>query len=453
MKRFGKYSFFFFMAICLTLGAFVYAGGSGEKPAAKETVTLNFTYWGGPYEKPTIEKLIASFEAKYPNIKIQGQHIPADYEAKMSAMVAGNQSPDLGYIRDWMALDYAKQDMLYNIFDLIDADSSIKREDFIDDLFLYWDKGKSYGMFTATESYGLFYNKQAFKEAGIPDLPTKMENALTWDQFVEIVKKLTIDRNGKNATEPGFDKTKIRQYGLRFDFNQGAYMPLVRSNGGDYVTDDGKFGLAQPAALKVLQNMADLTVKHGVAPAPAEASALPSAAVSLINKQAAIIMIGQWVLLDLAQGNVDFGVGVLPNYGTYVTSPGWGTIGIFKNSKHPEEAYLFWKWITDPANSLETHKAGLWMPMMKKYYTDNNLVNLWARGNKAHPEGYVDAIMKPVLTNLKTHPSSYVKNFPKIDALVQPALERMYLGQETAEQAMKKIEPEVNKLIQGKYTR
>jgi multiple sugar transport system substrate-binding protein len=452
MKDSYKKSFLIVVIGLLLATSLVYAGGKSDAVNPKDNVvTLNFTYWGGPYEKPTIEKLIASFEAKYPNIKVQGQHIPADYEAKMSTMVAGNQAPDLGYIRDWMALDFAKQNMLYNIFDFIDADSSLSQDDFIKDLFLYWDKDKSLGMYTAMEAYALFYNKQAFRDAGLPDLPTKMENALNWDQFIRIVQRLTIDQNGKNATEPGFDKTKIRQYGLRFDFNQGAYMPLVRSNGGDYVTDDNKFGLTQPTALKVLQDMADLTVRYGVAPSPTEARALPSAAVSLTNKQAAIIMIGQWVLLDLDQGNADFGVGVLPNFGNYITSPGWGTIGIFKTSKHPDEAYLFWKWICDPANSMETQKSGLWMPLMKKYYTDDNLISQWARGNKAHPQGYIDAIMTPVLTNLKQHPSSYVRNFPKIDALVQPALERMYQGQETAEQAMKNIEPEVTRLLEGKY--
>jgi multiple sugar transport system substrate-binding protein len=430
---------------------------TATEPAAteqpKENVTLNYTYWGGPFEKPTMEKLIAAFEEKYPYIKVQGQHIPADYEAKMSAMVAGNEAPDLGYIRDFMALDFAKQGMLYNIFDLIDKDGTISRDDFIENLFLYWDKDKSYGMYTATEAYGLFYNKEAFKEAGIDGLPTSMDKALTWDQLVEIARKLTIDQNGKNATEPGFDSTKIKQYGIRFDFNQGAYMPLVQSNGGDYVTDDNQFGLAQPKALEVIQNLSDLITKYHVAPSPAEAKSLPSTAVSLTTRQAAIIMIGQWVLLDLAESGVDYGVGVLPNMGQYVTSPGWGTIGIFKSSQHPEEAYLFWKWLCSTENSMDAHKAGLWMPLMKKYYTDENLIKEWATGNPAHPEGYVDAIMKPALTNLKQHPSSYVKNFPKIDALVQPALERIYMGQETAEQAMKKIEPEVSKLIEGKYTK
>jgi len=424
---------------------------SSSDEQTKEDVNLVFTYWGGPFEKPIIEKLITSFEKKYPNIKVQGQHIPADYAAKMSAMVAGKEAPDLGYIMDYMALDYATEGMLYNVFDLIDNDEEISRDDFIKELFLYWDKEKSFGLYTATEAYGLFYNKQAFKDAEVADLPTKMEDSLEWDELVEIAKKLTIDQNGKNATEAGFDKSKIKQYGIRFDFNQGAYMPLVQSNGGDYVTDDNEFGLAQPEAVEVIQNISELITKHGVAPSPSEAKSLPSTAVSLTTGQAAIIMTGQWVLLDLGQSGIDFGVGTLPNMDDYVTSPGWGTLGIFKSSKHPDEAYLFWKWITDPSNSIEAYKAGLWMPLMKKYYTDDNLIKEWATGNDAHPEGYIDAIMKPVLTNLKQHPSSYVKNFPKIDALVQPALERIFFGQETAEEAMKGIEPDVDKLIEGKY--
>lgn len=421
---------------------------SAEK---QDPVTLKFTYWGGPFEKTAMEEMVKSFEQAYPYITVNAQHIPADYEAKMSAMVAGNEAPDIAYVRDFMALDFAQQDMLYNLFDMIDADSEISRDDFMEDLFLYWDKDHSFGMYTAGEAYALFYNKEAFEKAGIPDLPTKVEDAMTWDELVEIAQKLTIDQNGKNSTEPGFDKTKIAQYGLRFDFNQGAYMPLVQANGGDYVNEDGSFGLAQPEAVEVLQNMADLIVKYGVAPSPAEVKSLPSTAVSLTTKQAAIIMIGQWVCLDLGQSGVDYGVGVLPNMGDYKTSPGWGTLGIFKSTEHPEEAYLLWKWLCNPENSLDLYKSGVWMPLMKDWYTDEALIEKWAKNNPAHPDGYVDAVLNPTLNHLVQHPSATVKNFAKIDALVQPALERMYMGQETAEEAMKAIEPDVDKISDGKY--
>jgi len=460
------------MAVVLTAALFVSCSSSKETTAnpsgassasaspaqvagnneAQENVTLSFTYWGGSFEQPLMEKLIKGFEAQYPHIKVEGQHIPADYEAKMSAMVAGNEAPDLGYIRDFMALDFAKQDMLYNIFDMIDQDETLERDDFVENYFLYWDEGKSYGMYTAGEAYALFYNKEAFAEAGVDPLPTKIEDALTWEQLLEISKKLTLDQNGNNANSPDFDPTLIKQYGLRFDFNQGGYMPLVHSNGGVYVTEDGKFGLAQPEGLSVIERMGDLVTTHHVSPSPAEVKSLPSTAVSLTTRQAAIIMIGQWVLLDLSESGVDFGVGVLPKMeDAYSTSPGWGTIGIFKSTEHPDEAFLFWKWLCDPENSEEAHKAGLWMPLMSKWYTEDEYVNRWAAGNQAHPEGYIDAVLTPAINNFHRHPSAYVKNFAKIDALVQPALERMYLGEETAEEAMQGIEAEVEGLFEGVY--
>lgn len=428
---------------------------SGAKTGAKEEheeVTLNFTYWGGSYEQPLMEELIANFENEYPYIKVESQHIPSDYEAKMSAMVAGNEEPDIAYIRDYMALDFAEQGMLYNIFDYIDEDEELSRDDFVENYFLYWDEGKSYGMYTAGEAYGLFYNKEAFAEAGINPLPTSIDEALTWDELVEIAQKLTVDQNGNNALSPDFDPEHIQQYGIRFDFNQGSYMPLVHGNGGTYMTEDGKFGLAQEEGLEVIEKMGELVTKYHVAPSPAETKSLPSTAVSLTTRQSAILMIGQWVLLDLGESGVDFGVGVLPKMnGEYSTSPGWGTIGIFKSTEHPEEAWLLWKWLVNPENSLRAYQSGLWMPLMSDWYTDESLLNQWAVDNVAHPDGFVDTFVQPALEHFHRHPSAYVKNFAEIDALVTPALERMYLGEQTAEEAMNGIAGETEALFKGIY--
>lgn len=139
----------------------------------EDPVTLSFTYWGGSYEQPLMEKLIADFEDVYPHIQVDSQHIPSDYGAKMSAMVAGKEEPDLAYIQDYMALDFAEQDMLYNIFDLIDEDEELDKEDFVKDYYLYWDEGKSYGLYTAGEAYALFYNTEALKRRGWRSCPRR----------------------------------------------------------------------------------------------------------------------------------------------------------------------------------------------------------------------------------------------------------------------------------------
>ena len=435
------------------------AGGQGEEQTGTaaaeeehEQVELSFTYWGGSYEQPLMEKLIADFEEAYPYIEVDSQHIPSDYEAKMSAMVAGQEEPDIAYIRDYMALDFAEQGMLYNIFDFIDQDEELDREDFVEDFYLYWDEGKSYGMYMAGESYALFYNTEAFEEAGVDPLPTTVEDALTWEELVDVAQRLTIDQNGNNAQSPDFDPEHIRQYGIRFDFNQGSYMPLVHGNGGTYMTEDGKFGLAQEEGLDVIEKMGDLVTKYHVAPSPAETKSLPSTAVSLTTRQSAIIMIGQWVLLDLGESGVDFGVGVLPEMnGEYSTSPGWGTVGIFESTEHPEEAWLLWKWLADPSRAIEAYQSGLWMPLMTEWYTNEDLLNQWAAGNIAHPEGYKEAVMEPALNHFHRHPSAYVKNFAEIDALVTPALERMYLGEESAQEAMEGIADQAEALFEGLY--
>ena len=88
---------------------------------------------------------------------------------------------------------------------------------------------------------------------------------------------------------------------------------------------------------------------------------------------------------------------------------------------------------------------------MTEWYTNEDLLNQWATGNVAHPDGYIDAVMEPALNNFHRHPSAYVKNFAEIDALVTPALERMYLGEETAQEAMEGIADQAESLFEGLY--
>ncbi|NHN32174.1 ABC transporter substrate-binding protein [Paenibacillus agricola] len=418
----------------------------------KQPVTLKFTFWGSTYEKKAMDNAVKTFQEKHNNIKIDAQHIPADYDTKLTAMVAGNEAPDLGYVRDLMALPWAEEGKLYNILEFIDKDSTLKKDEFLDHAFIDWAPGKSFGMFTAKEAYGLFYNKDMLKAAGVADLPTKAEQAFSWDQFVEVARKLTIDHNGKNALDPAFDKTKIKQYGISFDPTYTGYMQMVFSAGGDYISEDGKsFGLTKPESIDAIQKMADLIHKYHVAPSPVEAKSIPAGAASLQSKQVAILLTGQWVLLDLAQSGMNFGIGILPKIKMNATATSTGTMSIFKSTKHPEEAYTFWKYLNNPESALELHANGLWMPLMKKWYTEPALVAKWADVKPAHPEGYKEAIMEPSLNHTHKLPSAYVKNFAKINALVQPAIERTYLGQTTAEQALKGIEAEVSKLIMGRY--
>lgn len=427
------------------------ANASGVSDS-KENVKLKFTYWGSPQEKKAMEDAIKAFEKQNPNVKIEGLHIPGDdFLQKLNAMIAGNEAPDVSYSASWK-LKMGEEGLIYDFNDLMKEDPTIKKEDYLTYAWWNWAADKSAGPFQASVTPTLMYNVDMFKEAGVELPPTKAEEAWTWDEFVAVAKQLTLDRNGKHPDDPGFDPKNIKQYGVKYSLGWNGYMPLVLSNGGDYLSADGKeFGLSKPEAAEAIQKIADLINVDHVAPSPVQASSIPAPATALQSKKVAMVVDGSWNHLDLSKTKLNWGVGVLPILKDYKTFFHGGSLVIFKSTKHPKEAWEFSKFLTDPNNVLELHQ-GLWMPQMKKWYEDPALIDKWASEDlPGRPAGFQDAVMKSTYEHEVPAPENNVKNFVEIDAAVGPALDQVWLGKKTAEQALKEIESKVKPLVQGTY--
>ncbi|WP_251037430.1 extracellular solute-binding protein [Paenibacillus albidus] len=284
------------------------APNEGADVNSGEKVKLKFTFWGSPQEKKAVEDAIKAFEAKNQNVTIESIHIPGtDFLQKLNAMIAGNEAPDLSYSAAWK-LKMGEEGLIYNFFDLIKEDPSIKKEDYLQYAWWNWDTDKSAGPYQASVVPSLMYNADLFKEAGVELPPTKAEEAWNWDEFVETAKKLTLDRSGKHPDDPGFDPKNIKQYGVKFSLSWSSYMPLVMSNGGDYLTEDGKeFGLAKPEATEALQRIADLINVHHVSPSPVQASSIPAPATALQSRKVAMVIDGSWNHTRLLNG-------LIPNF-------------------------------------------------------------------------------------------------------------------------------------------
>lgn len=418
----------------------------------KEEVNLKFAFWGSSFEKSSIEKSLSDFEAKYDWIKVEPIHIPSDYTTKLSAMLVGNKAPDVAYLSEATALKWASEGQLMNINEFIDNDPDFAREDVLDNVWYEWEPGKCLGISTAVEGYGIMYNKDLFDNAGVPYPPYKAEEAWTWEEFVEVCQKLTLDNKGRNALDPDFDSKNIVQYGFQYDIYIGSYMSFVGLNGGSWLSEDGtEFGLSDPKAIDAIQKLADLINVYHVAPSPVQAKSLPDTSIALQTKKIAMTMNGNWILLDLANYDINLGIAVLPKLEECNTFFIGAPTVVFSDTKHPEESWLLYKWLANPETSLDLHAGGLWMPLMKEWYEKPELVNKWARNNKAHPDEYVDGLMKQVLENGKRSPAFDVKNFGEMRAILEPALDKVFLGQETAEEALKRIEPQIEPLIDGYY--
>jgi len=419
---------------------------------AAEKVSIKYVYWGSPQEKLAIEKACAEF-SRTSGVAVVPVYIPEqDFDAKVTAMVAAGDAPDAGYCTAQLASVWNGQGKFVNWFEMLAKDPDLKKSDFVDGIWFQNSPDNAYGISTAVEAFGLFYNKDAFKDAGLPEPPTRFENAWSWDEFVKVAQKLTLDRNGKNATEPGFDPTAIKQFGVTFEKWWGPWSVHVLNNGGDYLTPDGKgFGLTAPAATKALQRLADLINKYHVAPNPIQFKAIPSQAAAIQARLAAMSMHGQWINLDLGAAKANYGIGVLPKMdresGTILVS---GVSVIFKDSKHPKEAWALSKYLASDG-ALPLYQNGLWMPTMRKFYTDKALLAKWAGPDAAHPVGFENSMMDMVLHHSRPSITYYVKNFGKLDSMVSAALDPVWQGEKTAEQAMKELEPIITPEIQGKY--
>jgi multiple sugar transport system substrate-binding protein len=430
-------------------------GTNTDEPATtdKKPVTLRYMVWGSPNEKKAVEDYSKMYMELNPNVTIEVIHVPNDnYSTKVATMVAGNDAPDIAYMSESQAYELAQQGKLVDIFQFLKTDPDFKLEDYAPNVFYEYEPGKALGRRIGIGAMGMYYNTEVFEKAGLPPLPRDPDQTLTWDEFVKLAQTLTIDQNGKNALDPAFDPNNIKQYGFMFETWWANYLPMVLSNGGSFVSEDGtKFGLSEPEAYEAIQKLADLINVYHVAPSPVQLKSLPNLATSLQTGKAAMAFGGNWLTLDLSAAKAKFGYGLFPkmkeNASIILASP---TV-IFNSTKHLDEAWKFYKFAANPSAAIGIYADGLSIPVLKEWLTDEEKLNQWAV-NETHPDGYVDVMIKPLFSeNTKPGPVDLVKNYGKIDTVVTPALENVWLGKSLAKDAMTSIKPQVESLLEGVY--
>jgi multiple sugar transport system substrate-binding protein len=133
----------------------------------------------------------------------------------------------------------------------------------------------------------LWFHRDIFDEAGIPYPP---ESGLTFDQFVELGKKLTVrDEQGRT---------------VRFGVMGLTYYQLLLTNGGRVLSADGRrCVLDRPEAIDALQKYVDLQRVHRIAPTPEDEQSISSSGgwgsgpITLFrDKRAAMAVGGRWWL-------------------------------------------------------------------------------------------------------------------------------------------------------------
>ncbi|WP_160719646.1 ABC transporter substrate-binding protein [Bacillus sp. USDA818B3_A] len=308
-----------------------------------EVDQIQLTFWrnsGNAAENKAYEELVSAFEKANPDIDVQMKSIPySDYEIRLRTELAAGNPPDI------LTIDSPTLALYANTGSLLSLDQYMRKEGKIDDIPETTLKGLSYKgqiyLAPVTESsIALCYNIHLFKKAGIPLPPKNPNKPLTWDEVVEIAKKLNNPAKGVIGIDPaqGFGEGEAPAY---------FKTPFLWQFGTTVLSPDGTTasGYVDSAeALKALQFYQDLYNKYGVA-----TFEIPSGAFE--SGKLAMTVMGSWTLKDFERNTdfklgEDFGVAPLPKAKYQVAPNGAWSLGITSKSKHPKEAWKFIKYVT-----------------------------------------------------------------------------------------------------------
>jgi multiple sugar transport system substrate-binding protein len=445
---FLKRALAFLLVACLAVASLTIAMAEDEK------ITIRYSYWGSSYENDAMTSIAAAYESLHPNVHVECLYIPnAEYTTKMTAMIASGDEPDVSYLFASDFVNWARQDRFVNLYDLLNADDRYTADSFTPNTFCEVKEGEANAMIFCNELIQLYYNADLFNELGVEPLPASPDKALTWDEFVKTLQTLTIDVNGNNALSPDFDPNRIKTYGFDFSKSCTNWAAMVYQNGGSILSEDGtSFNMTDPKTVDAIQKLSDLINVYHVTPDPlTSANANMSVTAALQSKQVAVVMDGSWSNLDLGSIDINYDVACLPNLGTDTCFEiATSVCGIFNTCEHPDVAWDFIMFMLDPSSAIDLYAKGLWMPVMKEWYTNEELCAKWASPElTSHTPGFLDSAVKFPSYNSKLGPETYIINWSKMDAVIESALDSVWLGEATAEDAIAEIVKPVNSMVEG----
>lgn len=407
-----------------------------EKPKGK--VKINLVAFAQPHEQKMYAALIKKYEEKYPHVKVNYITTPpADYATKLQAMIAGGQTPDVFYASP------ENVSFMVDTNQLLDLTSYIESTD-IFDVSNIWEKGiskytrdgKTYALPKDVGPFAYAYNKTLFEQAGVP-LPDP-KTPLTWDEYISIAKKLTLDDKGNNAESPDFNPKKIKQYGAGFWWHE----PAVWGNGADYINEDGtKVTIDDPKFIESLQFVADLRNVHHVVPSAEDESAM-GGYTRWLNGTVAMFPMGPWDTAAFWDLKFDYDLMPWPsNNGTWGTWLGSQGFGVSAKTKNPQEAFDLAAFLSvDPDIQREAMTLGLQVPNLVDM-AKNDYVNMTDK-KPVSKQVFLDVI------ETNGHDWAFEKTYDRewYD-LFNSSVTQVWEGKKTPEAFVKELQPKMQELV------
>lgn len=309
----------------------------GIKPSTK---SVSLAYWGLWEDKEIMAPLIAQYESKHPNVKIDYQKMdPVDYREKLLARSKNGQGPDIfRFHNTWLP----------EITDLVSPlPSSVMTGAEFDQTFYPIHKtdlkvGENYyGLPLMIDGLVLICNDGLFKKAGIATFPTN------WDEVITSVSKLTVKDSSNNIITSGIalgTATNVEHFSDIFGL-------MLVQNGGNIHHLETE---AASGALESYRKFAEDPNKRYWD------DTMPNSIAAFIQEKVGMIIAPSWELLTIKASNPDIKVKVVPipvvPGGKPVSLSSYWVEGVSRYSKNQIEAWNFLKFLTEKENMTKLYE-------------------------------------------------------------------------------------------------
>jgi len=219
---------------------------------AEEPTTITYAYFSaGESQEATFREMIAIFEAKNPDIKIDAK--PTGYGehfTQLATQIAANNAPDCFELNMENFLAFVVRGAVSEVgslFEKTGLDPSVYSQGVLDACSM---NGTLYAIPQSYSTVVLAYNKDLFDQAGIEYPAIEW----TWDDELAAAEAITA---------LGIEDT----YGMFQEIQYWEFYKTIQCVGGSLLNEDGTaFTLNSPENVKTLQYMVDRVREHHVMP-------------------------------------------------------------------------------------------------------------------------------------------------------------------------------------------
>ncbi len=394
-----------------------------ETTADNDPVTINFWhhYSAQSAENDTLMNvLIPKFEEENPGIKVNAvSHEWADLHEKLLISAQSGTLPDVARLDSAWIPEFEKMGILTALDEEMSDYADIASGLLDSAMSTAQVGGHSYGLALNTNSKILFYNVQAFSDAGI-DVPQTM------DEFVEAVRKLAgTNENGQQVW--GYNEPALAGWNL---------CPFIWSMGGAITNEEGTAAsgyINSTETIEAIQMMADLYAEGAI-------TGWNSGDIPMTDGfgtgRYMMLLEGPWKIAEMEGAYPDFEyatTGIPAGKGGSVSVLGGEDISMF-NSANKEAAWKFMKFMTDSFAQEEMAKCGQ-IPVNKASLESDTVRN-------ADFAPFIDAI-----TTAKSRPTTAC--WSEMDNELSVAVTAVMNGEKTAKEAMDELAVTFDEMLAG----